>query len=365
MTNKLTESSLKYLLVQTAIGDYRQKVMDELVARLGSDLFVLVGNEYFEESTKTRVSLPDNMSVISNVFLISRKFLFQPSAIVPSIKAKKLIMELNPRIISVWFVLIARILLLRRTVLWGHAWPRGGKNKRSDVVRGLMRQLASHVLVYTDTQKCELKEKMPRKSISSAPNSIFSSADMWVPDRTRDKFIYVGRLVSAKKPRLMIRAYREALEIRELGDLIVIGDGPERKRCESLAAELGIEDRVKFLGHEADVNRLRELYAESVASLSPGYVGLSITQSFSFGTPMIISDDEPHAPEIEAASKNVNCLFFEADSLEDLARKMVAFWDGRSDWSRKSSSIIENCKERYSAEVMAERILEAFDTCKP
>lgn len=44
-----------------------------------------------------------------------------------------------------------------------------------------------------------------------------------------------------------------------------------------------------------------DVYANALVSVSPGYVGLSLTQSLSFGVPMLIAIDEAHVPEIDAA----------------------------------------------------------------
>jgi acetyltransferase-like isoleucine patch superfamily enzyme len=179
-----------------------------------------------------------------------------------------------------------------------------------------------------------------------------------VATNTLRNFIYVGRLVKEKKPDLLIRAFQ--LAQKRLGltcNLIIVGDGPERAKLEQLAKPLG--DRIQFMGHIADWEQLRDFYAKSIASVSPGYVGLSITQSFSFGVPMIIARNEPHAPEIEAATIGENSLFFEEGNAQDLADKLVETWKSRADWQLKGPAIAADCAERYSAEVMASRLIES------
>lgn len=355
----------KYLLVQTSIGDYRQGVLDKLVESLGDDFSVLAGKEYFESSTKTRVDIGSNLKIIKNSFFLKRKVLMQWDALFPSIKCDSVILELNPRIISAWLILIARMLLRKKTILWGHSWPRSGMTSRSESLRFVFRSLASHILVYTDTQKNQLMIRMPRKSIQSAPNSLYSKSDMWVPDAERKNFIYVGRLVEKKKPCLMIEAFVKASQDREnIGNLIIVGEGPEKEKCERLVEELNVTDKILFKGHVSDLDKLRHMYSESIASISPGYVGLSITQSFSFGTPMIVADDEPHAPEIEAAIADKNSSFFSANSSDSLKKSIIKMWDEKSIWSQRSESIIEHCKNNYSTEIMAKRIEEAFKLCQ-
>lgn len=56
---------------------------------------------------------------------------------------------------------------------------------------------------------------------------------------------------------------------------LLAGDGPDRKRLENRAAELGIQDRVQFLGHRRDITRL--LANSDVFVLPSLYEGLPIS----------------------------------------------------------------------------------------
>ena len=56
--------------------------------------------------------------------------------------------------------------------------------------------------------------------------------------------LHVGRLVEKKGTRLLLYALRVVPE----GKLVIIGDGPERRKLETLARRLGIARRVRFLG---------------------------------------------------------------------------------------------------------------------
>ena len=352
---------MKVILLQTAIGDYRQRVLDLLIDHMGKDFHVFAGPEYFESSTKTRVSLGDHLSFVSNHFLPGRRFLFQTGMWMPVLKADVAVLELNPRILSVWLLLVFRKILNRKSVLWGHAWPRRGRYERSDRVRNLMRQLGDAIVVYTEAQAKELNEKMPGKHIVAAPNALYPKNIIGAdPDLNKAKdFIYVSRLVSSKKPMLLLEAFASvADELPTNCNLVFVGDGPLRSNLEVRSQELGLESRIRFKGHVSDFERLRELYATSIASVSPGYVGLSITQSFAFGVPMIIARDEPHSPEIEAAVEGVNSYMFASDSRSNLAETLLTFVENKDLWLKRRVSIASDCAERYSVELMANRILE-------
>ena len=118
---------------------------------------------------------------------------------------------------------------------------------------------------------------------------------------------------------------------------------------------------IEFKGHISDHDSLRALYGSAIASVSPGYVGLSLTQSLSFGVPMIISRNEPHAPEIEAAFEDVNCLYFETDNIDDLVDKIVDVYNKKHVWWERGESIKSLCQTTYSVERMARGVIEALE----
>ncbi len=70
--------------------------------------------------------------------------------------------------------------------------------------------------------------------------------------------VFVARLVASKRPLDFVRAAALVLRGRDRVDFVVAGDGPERAACERAARDLGLGDRVRFLGtvpHD-DVPRL-------------------------------------------------------------------------------------------------------------
>jgi acetyltransferase-like isoleucine patch superfamily enzyme len=226
-----------------------------------------------------------------------------------------------------------------------------------------MAKLADCVIVYTETQARELAIRIPNRQIIAAPNALYRSEQMNAV-RTEDgpvDFIYVGRLVDSKKPDLVIEAFIEAIaQLPQRSRLIVVGDGPLRSSLEESAKPHA--DRIQFKGHVADWASLRDLYASSLASVSPGYVGLSITQSFSFGVPMIVARNEPHAPEIEAAIEGMNSVFFKEDSKSALAEAMVTMSHDQERWLSARQRIADDCRTRYSVELMAERLIACAGT---
>jgi len=166
--------------------------------------------------------------------------------------------------------------------------------------------------------------------------------------------IYVGRLSKNKKPFFLVKSFKKCLDvIPENVCLLLVGEGEESVRISNYIKEHGIEKRVLQKGHINDYDTLRSLYESSIFSVSPGYVGLSITQSFGFGVPMLISKNEPHSPEIEAAIDGQNTVFYTTDDDLHFRESIKEIYNNPSYWIDKRSEIASHCRENYSIETMA------------
>jgi len=101
--------------------------------------------------------------------------------------------------------------------------------------------------------------------------------------------IHVSNFRSIKRPQDAVRAFRiirERVEAR----LIMVGDGPERGPCEQLALELGLGDRVHFLGGQQSV---ADLLAISDVFLLPSELesfGLAALEAMSSEVPVVAYD---------------------------------------------------------------------------
>lgn len=347
------------LLIQVCIADYRNKFIEDLLTYEG--VKIQVGEKYFEETTVTSayVKKSKNVKVVKNHFFIKNKICWQSLDWSDVISAKYVVGELNPRILSTWLLLLIRFILCKKTFLWGHAWARVGRGSKTEWVRHLMRKISSGLLFYTNQQRQEFLEEYPsfNKKLVVAPNSVFYRDEM-VPVPLGNNFIYVGRLVKSKKVDILINGFLKYAENHSQGILHIVGSGDQLNHLVEMSSHSAFVDRIIFHGHIAEVQRLKNLYSDCAASVSPGYVGLSMTQSLSFGVPMIISREEPHSPEIEAMIEGFNGSFFETDDINSLALQMEYWVNHVKKSENLSENIVDDCKKRYSVEKMVAGFLE-------
>lgn len=150
--------------------------------------------------------------------------------------------------------------------------------------------------------------------------------------------MHVSNFRPVKRSLLVIEAFPQVLA-RHKATLVMVGDGPERGPCEARARELGIRDRVRFLGSQADVENI--LPAADVFVLPSEYesFGLAVLEAMASGVvpvatkagglPEVVRDgvDGVLVPEAEMAGLGDRI----ADVLDDperLARMKAAAREG-------------------------------------
>jgi glycosyltransferase involved in cell wall biosynthesis len=139
-----------------------------------------------------------------------------------------------------------------------------------------------------------------------------------------DFFLMPSRLTREKRVDLVVSAFKE----RPNKKLIIVGDGPERKKLEEMSKDA---KNIKFLGYISS-KKLIDLYSRCLATFSVVYGadwGLIPIESMASGKPCIAANDGAHTetvihnktgflikPEKEEIKKYVNII------TPELAKKM-------------------------------------------
>jgi glycosyltransferase involved in cell wall biosynthesis len=114
-------------------------------------------------------------------------------------------------------------------------------------------------------------------------------------------FVFVGRLTEQKALPIALAAIAEV----EGAQLILVGDGPERVSLERRAGELGLGDRVRFLGSLPREEALRYLAGARAAVLSSAWENLphAAVEALAVGTP-VVSTNVGGVPEVVHDGEN-------------------------------------------------------------
>jgi len=361
MPRRTAEAKLpRFVIAVASLGDYRSNVVAALRSRMGDKLTIYAGAPAYDPSIRLLNYEQAGVQRLRNRYL-KGDILLQDLPWLALLRADTLILDLNPRVPHVWLITGLRRVLGRRTMLWGHAWPHLGAGARSDRLRGLLRRLASGLVAYTETQAQALRDTLPGRQIEAAPSALYAAANMrFESTAVRFRILYVGRLVAEKKADLLLEAFLKVAGSMPGIVLTIVGDGPQRADLMAKAQASTEAERIEFPGYISAHERLRLIYAETIVSVSPGYVGLSVTQSLSFGVPMLISRDEKHSPEIEAVRPGFNAEFFDTGDPDALGAGLRRFVDQAALWADRGPTIVKDCATRYSVERMTEGLVAAL-----
>jgi glycosyltransferase involved in cell wall biosynthesis len=349
--------SAEILILQSLIPHYRVPVFRGLAERFGSAIHFACGEES-HEANRSECSVFSWAIKLRNR-LLPFGIIWQSRAFFISIRARLLICEANLRMPSTWLIMLVRKLLGRPTIGWGHAH---GRSRLSAPIRWLLFKCEQAHIAYTETERAKLQNEFPDLLIISAFNACLPLSECRadrVPVEQLKDVLYVGRLQERKKPMLLLRGFRRALEtgaIPKSSRLVFVGRGPEYEKLANEGSGLILDGRLVLAGEITEPARLRTFYSTALFSASPGYVGLSATQSFGYGVPMLIAKNEPHSPEIEACREGWNTLFFTSNSETALAETLSKAFREASEWHAKREQIAAECAERYNFEKMVASI---------
>lgn len=157
------------------------------------------------------------------------------------------------------------------------------KNKRK------FSKLFNHKNLITVNRDLENKAKTYANPscVRTIANGVQISEDLITRSQSTSKkwdVIFVGRLVPIKQVDHAIKAF--ALSNLS-GKMAIVGDGPERQKLEALARELGISDRVDFLGWVDNPHQF--MLKSKCLVLCSLYEGSPVTlaEAISLGVPVV------------------------------------------------------------------------------
>ena len=174
--------------------------------------------------------------------------------------------------------------------------------------------------------------------------------------------LHVGRLVEKKGTRLLL----SALRVVERGELVIIGDGPERRSLEDQARRLGIAHRVRFLGRLPPdsvrdwMRRAWLLAVPSVTARDGDAEGLPtvICEAAAAGLPVVASI---HSGVPEAVIGDRTGLLVPEGDVDGLANAIAALLGNARLRARMAPAARRLAEDRFSRRRQIERLEAHYD----
>ena len=168
---------------------------------------------------------------------------------------------------------------------------------------------------------------------------------------------FVGRLDEVKRIDTLLRAWHLLGDAVGGARLLIVGDGPERKRLEDLAGDLGIADRVVFAGSSQNVERFLNVMDVFVMPSRAESFGLALIEAMASGLPCLASRV---GGMIDIIQPENNGLFFAAGDVTALAEQLGRLLRDDDLRARLASQARSDAVERYSLNRAADAFVDTY-----
>lgn len=169
----------------------------------------------------------------------------------------------------------------------------------------------------------------------------------------------VAELIPRKNIETTIRAFAKAC-----GDdtsLVICGKGALEQQLKELAANLGIEDKVHFLGYRTDII---DIYKCSDIFLFTSYQeGLSVAlmQAMATGLPIVASDIRGNRDLLEPYEDSKSSEYLvKPDDVDTFAEKLKYMIDNADERRTIGKENMENCHKYFDIKIVHEKMSEIY-----
>lgn len=196
--------------------------------------------------------------------------------------------------------------------------------------------------------------------VAMIPNGVdtclFRPAEHAAPDPGR--IVFIGALDPRKNVPLLLAAVKKARDAGLQVSLDIVGEGPERQALAGLASDLGIADRVRFLGPSDNV--AAHLRQARVFVLPSAYEGLPnvVLEAMACGLPVIATRVGGVPDVIEHGRSGLLVPAGDADALCDGIREVLTDRKLAHELGRHARAAAE---ERFCLAAVAGRYRELYE----
>ncbi len=357
----------KAAVQQRVLPFYRAPFFDLLAESCSGGLDVFAGNprrdesiELFQKLFFARYQHAENVHVFGGSFYLcwQRNLLDWIRAVQPDV----LILEANPR----YPASSAAIRWMHRhgkpVVGWGLGAPdlKGFNALLRESSRRNFLLSFDAMIAYSDSGAEEYRRLgIAPDRVFVAPNAV-TSAPMDPPvsreaPKVKANLLFVGRLQQRKRLDMLMYACAslpESIQPR----LTIVGDGPDRKRLENIAAEI-YPDTI-FTGTLIG-DLLTPYFVNADLFVLPGTGGLAIQQAMSYALPVIVAEGDGTQSNLVRSSNGWHIIPGDLEDLKSVLKNALCNGEKLPQMGMESYRIV---REEINLEKMVDVFLEAIHT---
>jgi len=223
------------------------------------------------------------------------------------------------------------------------------------IVRNLVLKRASKITAISNYLANFARKVNSEAQIAVIPNGVNAGKFKTKNEKRKtNSIITISRLVPKNGVDILIRAL---FVIRY--SLFVIGDGPERKKLENLARDLGVANRVDFIGsvpNEKISEYLRRAFVFARPSRSEG-LGTAFLEAMAAGVPII---GTPVGGIPDFLKHEETGLLVPTENPEELAKAITRIYDDDALREKIVTNALALVKEKYDWDKIAKQYYETL-----
>lgn len=171
------------------------------------------------------------------------------------------------------------------------------------------------------------------------------------------KFVTTGSLIHRKGFDLLPKAFAKLNLPKDKWEMNIIGGGEEYDNLQNQINSVGLQDNIHLLGQKTKteiVDILRESSAFILPSRNENF-SVAVLEALACGLPVISSI----CGGIRECIFDFNGLLFSVDDVDALAEAIKYMFENYQSYDR--AKIVEDCKNRFSPEVIARQLTDVFE----
>ncbi|MEX0918562.1 MAG: glycosyltransferase family 4 protein [Candidatus Paceibacterota bacterium] len=174
-------------------------------------------------------------------------------------------------------------------------------------------------------------------------------------------FCTVGRLIKWKNQTWLLKSFKKYLATRPKAHLLIIGDGPDRRKLEKQAEQYELnQDHITFTG---EIKNPYGLMSQSDIFVFPSRkepFGRAVLEAMSLGMP-IIASNSGGIPEF--LKDNISGLLVPLNDIEALTNTMISLSSDGKQCQRLSQTAREHSEKHLSIKKTAQQIQTVYENC--
>jgi glycosyltransferase involved in cell wall biosynthesis len=346
----------KLALQQRVLPSYRVPFFDLLANHCTNGMTLFAGEARPEEMIAGGTTQNAKHVQAKNIHLFGGKFYlcYQQGFInwLEESNPDALIVEANPRYLSTPAAVKWMHKRGRKVIGWGLGAP-----KQNGFWKKFVSQFDA-MIAYSQRGADEYASLgFPREKIFVAHNSVSSKPENFFDRRPqtvdRVTILFVGRLQNRKRIDSLIHA---CAEIESKPKLVIVGDGPEKEKLQTLAKQ--IYPQTEFVGAKHGIE-LKKYFEGADLFVLPGTGGLAVQEAMSYGLPVIVAKGDGTQDDLV---REKNGWQIEPENYEALVSTMnEALSDVKRlrDMGKESFRIVS---EEINIQKMTEVFIQALDS---